>query len=82
MANKKLIPVKDNGGLARDPRSGAVLSTDTKAYELHKKKKLLKRQEKEKIEQLEQRMDDINTKMEGIENMLVTILEKLEEERQ
>lgn len=74
----KLIPVKDKGGLARDPRSGAIVSTDTTSYELARRKKQLREKQHQRISQLEQRLDNINTKMESMEEMLARILDKLE----
>lgn len=66
----KMIEVEGHPGLARDPKTGAIVNTDTAEIERAKKIKMAKQNEKQKLKQLENDVHDIKA-------MLNTILEKL-----
>lgn len=65
-----MYKVKDNPDLAKDPRSGAVINTNVQAMRSAKERKIRSAAEKERIDQME---NDINE----MKEMLKAILSKL-----
>lgn len=65
-----MYKIKDNPDLAKDPRSGAVINTNVQAMRSAKERKIRSAAEKERIDQME---NDINE----MKEMLKAILSKL-----
>ena len=68
--DNKLIKVEGEQGIARDPRSGAILSVDQNAFDIWKAKR-------DKEKQNESRLVSLEEKLSNIELMLTKIMEKL-----
>ena len=71
MMKDNLIPFKEDPSIARDPRSGAVLNTNTEAYLSHLNAKKQKMAVESRVLQLESTVNDMKT-------MLTTILEAIQ----
>ena len=77
MAELKLIPVKNNISLGRDPNSKAIVSTDMKAVEDARARKAALNRRKEKEKSLEQRMEKLENSVDQMTGLLQNILKKL-----
>jgi hypothetical protein len=62
-------PIKDHPNLAR-ANSGAIINKDTSGLEQAKARKLAKRNEKNKLDELEKRIDGIESSNQRIESLL------------
>lgn len=71
------VPVKDKSGFVRDLRTNAVISTNSKALALHKKKKNIRIKNEQEISNLKAENEKLNTKVDELEKQLEKILEKL-----
>lgn len=71
------IPVKDNSGLVRDSRTNAIISRDTNALALQKKKKMIIRRTEQELSNLKLENEKLNTKVDILEKKIDKILEKL-----
>lgn len=67
---RELIPVEGHKGLARDPKSGAVLNINKDEIQQARARKAQRRDEAKRLDKLEDDVDDIKL-------MLTQILEKL-----
>jgi len=73
---RKLIPVKDNPNLARDPNSGAILNVNRTSLAQAREAKR-KRKEKEKQDQvLSQKVERMESEIGEIKALLVQLVEK------
>lgn len=72
-----MIKVKNNPDLVRDKNSGGIINVDDNAYNLHKAKKRLAIKKLEKEKDTEDRINNLETKINGIENKLEKILDLL-----
>lgn len=63
----RFLKVKDVQGLVRDTVTGAILNVDDKAFELHKKKKQEAKRKEDRINKLEQDVQDLKS---GIKQIL------------
>jgi len=73
---RKLIPVKDNPNLARDPNSGAILNVNrTSLAQAREAKRKRKEKEKQDIE-LAQRVERLESGMNEIKDLLTRLVEK------
>ncbi len=62
----KYAKVRGHEGLVKDPQSGAVINTDTNAYEAAKSAKKRILEEKKKYKELEERMARLEAIIENI----------------
>lgn len=68
----KLVKVKDYPHLVKDMESGAILNTDIRALEMYKKN----RDRNELINNLDQRMDSVESTLSEIQSALKILLER------
>jgi len=72
-----MIPVEGKPGLARDPRSGAILNINTTEIRAAKARKIAMAQEEERKKQLIDDVEMLKEDMSDIKELLLTIKEKL-----
>ena len=72
-----MIPVEGKPGLARDPRSGAILNINTTEIRAAKARKIAMAQEEERKKQLFADVEMLKEDMSDIKKLLLTIKEKL-----
>jgi len=72
-----MIPVEGRPGLARDPRSGAILNINTTEIRAAKARKIAMAQEEERKKQLIDDVEMLKEDMSDIKELLLTIKEKL-----
>tara|TARA_B100000035_G_scaffold7983_1_gene6885 strand:+ start:891 stop:1109 length:219 start_codon:yes stop_codon:yes gene_type:complete len=72
-----MIPVEGKPGLARDPRSGAILNINTTEIRAAKARKIAMAQEEERKKQLIADVEMLKEDMSDIKELLLTIKEKL-----
>ena len=72
-----MIPVEGRPGLARDPRSGAVLNINKTEIRAAKARKIAMAQEEERKKQLIADVEMLKEDMSDIKKLLLTIKEKL-----
>ena len=74
--HNELIPVVDHPHLRRDPTSGAIVDVDVNAYELYQRQRLEKTEQKARISQLEDRINNFESDLSDIKSLLTRLLEK------
>ncbi len=72
-----MIPVEGKPGLARDPRSGAILNINSAEIKAAKARKIAMAQEEERKKQLIDDVEMLKEDMSDIKELLLTIKEKL-----
>ena len=72
-----MIRVEGKPGLARDPRSGAILNINTTQILAAKARKIAMAQEEERKKQLFADVEELKEDMSDIKELLLTIKEKL-----
>ena len=72
-----MIPVEGKPGLARDPRSGAILNINRAEIRAAKARKIAMAQEEERKKQLIADVEMLKEDMSDIQDLLLTIKEKL-----
>jgi len=72
-----MIPVEGKPGLARDPRSGAILNINRAEIRAAKARKIAMAQEEERKKQLIADVEMLKEDMSDIKKLLLTIKEKL-----
>ena len=72
-----MIPVEGRPGLARDPRSGAILNINKAEIRAAKARKIAMAQEEERKKQLFADVEELKEDMSDIKELLLTIKEKL-----
>ena len=72
-----MIPVRGRPGLARDPRSGAILNINKAEIRAAKARKIAMAQEEERKKQLIEDVETLKEDMSDIKELLLTIKEKL-----
>lgn len=71
-----LIPVEGRPNLYRDKTSGAIINTDHNAYQQHLKQIKNVKNEKIKIENLENEVESIKNDIMEIKNLLLNLANK------
>jgi len=72
-----MIRVEGKPGLARDPRSGAILNINTTEIRAAKARNIAMAQEEERKKQLFADVEELKEDMSDIKELLLTIKEKL-----
>ena len=72
-----MIRVEGKPGLARDPRSGAILNINSAEIRAAKARKIAMAQEEERKKQLFADVEELKEDMSDIKELLLTIKEKL-----
>jgi len=62
------VPVEGSPGLVRDKTSGAIINTDKSALEFAKARKIAQKQDKERLNKLENDVSDIKRLLENLVN--------------
>jgi hypothetical protein len=70
------VPVKDHNNLYRDSSSRAIVNTDTTGYQAYvsNRDKLLS--DKQRIDQLESKVEEIKDDLSDIKNLLIQLVDK------
>lgn len=68
--------IQEHADLRRDLRSGAVVNVDTAAYENYIKIKNNRRQQQQKVETMETRINNMEADIADIKTLLHRLLEK------
>lgn len=71
------IPVKDRQGLVRDTRTNAIISTNSEALALEKKKKNIRKRNEQELLSLREDNIKLNNKVDSLEQKIDKILELL-----
>lgn len=66
--------VKDHAGLLRDNETNAIVSTNMNEYNNYKNAMALKKQEKERIENIENKVETLQNDISEIKNLLLKII--------
>lgn len=74
---KKFLKVQDRPGLVRDVQSNGIINTDEAAYKAYQKKKQLAALANEQERAKEERLNNLEGKVNTLENKLDKILELL-----
>jgi hypothetical protein len=76
MLDPDLIQVQDYPNLARDRNTGAILDVDAKGYERYVAQKQEKLGQRERFSQLEHRINNVESNLSDIKDLLTRLLEK------
>lgn len=74
--NENYIPVVDNPNLMRDRTTGAIIDVDRAAYEKYLASKQERIQQRAKISQLEERLNNMESNITDIKDLLTRLLER------
>jgi wobble nucleotide-excising tRNase len=72
----ELIPIKDNLGLFRDPKTNSILNSSVSEYENYLILKKKKENESTKIKNIESEVNQIKNDINEIKNLLKSLSEK------
>jgi translation initiation factor 1 (eIF-1/SUI1) len=72
-----MIPVEGRPGLARDPKSGAILNINSTEIQAARARKIAMKKEKKRQRQVYEDVETLKTDMADIKELLLTIKEKL-----
>jgi hypothetical protein len=76
MHNEELIRVLDHDNLRRDPNSGAIIDVDTRSYNNYLSQREARIKQQERYQQLEDRINNIDSDLSDIKTLLTRLLEK------
>jgi septal ring factor EnvC (AmiA/AmiB activator) len=76
MHSNDLIPVVDHPNLVRDRHSRAIVDTDDQAYANYQLQKQARRKQEQRISQLEETINKVETDISDIKSLLTRLLEK------
>jgi predicted lipase len=76
MHNDELIRVLDHDNLRRDPNSGAIIDVDTRSYNSYLSQREARLSQQAKYQQLEDRINNIDSDLSDIKTLLTRLLEK------
>lgn len=71
-----LIEVKDNPGLVRDTKSGAIIMADTSLINKQKERKKLRKAQHDKVHEIEQQVESLHNEISDIKQLLIKLVEK------
>jgi hypothetical protein len=70
----KYSKVKDHNGLVRNTETNAIISTNMSEYNSYKNAMSVKKQEKERIENIENKVEILQNDISEIKNLLLKII--------
>jgi hypothetical protein len=73
---KNLIPVEGRPNLYRDKNSGAIINTDTSAYQQHLKYMQRTQNERTKMETLENDVNSIKNQISELKSLVLQLVNK------
>jgi hypothetical protein len=73
---KNLIPVEGRPNLYRDKNSGAIINTDTNAYQQHLKYMQRTQNERTKMETLENDVNSIKNQISELKSLVLQLVNK------
>lgn len=71
-----LVEVKDNPGLVRDTKSGAIICADSSLINKKKEMKRLRKAQQDKVVDLEQQVESLHNEISDIKQLLIKLVEK------
>ena len=76
MSNNNKIPVKDYKSLYRDDNSKAIINTNSNDYQSYIRNRNRMNSERERIENLEEKVNSLQGDISDIKNLLLKIVDK------
>lgn len=76
MHNNGLIKVQDHADLRRDTYSNAVIDVNTEAYTNYRKIKESRYQQLERVDSMENRINNMESDIADIKSLLIKLLER------
>jgi hypothetical protein len=76
MLDPDLIQVQDHPNLARDRNTGAIVDVDARGYDRYVAQKQEKLGQRERFSQLEHRINNVESNLSDIKDLLTRLLEK------
>ena len=76
MNDKNTIPVKDHKHLFRDKKSKSIINTNKSDYETYVRNRDRMNSDKERISNLEEKVDSLQGDISDIKNLLLKIVDK------
>lgn len=76
MLDPDLIQVQDHPNLARDRNTGAIVDVDARGYDRYVAQKQEKLGQRERFSQLEHRINNVESNLTDIKDLLTRLLEK------
>ena len=74
--NKKYIPVENNKGFYRDTSTRAIINTNKKDYQLYMANREKMLSDKQRIDELEVKVDSLKDDISDIKNLLLKFVDK------
>ena len=74
--NKKYIPVENNKGFYRDTSTRAIINTNKKDYQLYMANREKMLSDKQRIDELEMKVDSLKEDISDIKNLLLKFVDK------
>ena len=74
--DRKYIPVENNKGLYRDSATRAIINTNKKDYQLYMANREKMLSDKQRIDELEVKVDSLKDDISDIKNLLLKIVDK------
>lgn len=72
----KLIPVKDNPDLARDPNTGAIVNINTHEIRAARERKQKRKMHQAELQQLRDDVNTLKTDIGDVKQLLMRLLER------
>ena len=76
MSKHNRVPVKDHKSLFRDENSNSIINTNKSDYETYVRNRDRMNSERERIENLEEKVDSLQGDISDIKNLLLKIVDK------
>lgn len=73
---KRYLPVENNDGLYRDTTTRAIINTNKKDYQLYMANREKMLSDKQRINELEVKVDSLKDDISGIKDLLLKIVDK------
>lgn len=74
--HKQYYKIEGERNLVYDPHTNGVIDTDTEAYQKYIQQKLFRQQQNNRIESMENRINNIEDGLSDIKTLLTRLLEK------
>ena len=76
MTDKKYIPVENQDGFYRDTSTRAIINTNKKDYQLYMANRNKMLSDKQRVDDLEVKVDSLKDDISDIKNLLLKIVDK------
>jgi uncharacterized protein Yka (UPF0111/DUF47 family) len=71
-----LVEVKDNPGLVRDTKSGAIICVDKTLINRSKESKRLRKQKHDQVDELQKQVESLHDEIGDLKQLIVQLVEK------